>query len=432
MTKTVYVGMSADILHRGHINIITEAAKLGNVTVGVLSDEAISTYKRIPMMALQDRLAIVSELRGVERVVVQSTLSYRTNLENLKPDYVVHGDDWKTGTQEETRKEVLEVLASYGGSLVEVPYTKNVSSTKFIEMLEEEHFLPSVRLSRLKRSLQVKGAIRVIESHSGLTAAIAEHAGNRENHFDALWLSSLTDSTLRGKPDIEVVGLSPRLQSLRDMAEITRKPFIFDGDTGGLPEHFHYMVQSLEIAGVSAVIIEDKVGLKRNSLYGTEVPQAQSNKKEFSEKLRIGQMAKRSEDFYIIARIESLIFDKGIEDALDRAETYMANGANGIMIHSRKKGGAEILDFIAKFRANDPHTPLVVVPSSFPELSFEQLKNAGANIVIYANQLLRASYPAMLNAANKILEDGSSLSVENEIMKISEILSLIPGANLAN
>jgi len=419
-------------VHKGHLNILSEASKLGRVVVGVLSDSAISSYKRVPYMSYADRSEIISSLRFVDKVVIQDSLSYASNLREIRPEYVVHGDDWREGPQKQTREEVVAILQEYGGKLVEIPYTENVSSTRFIEQLEEENFLPTIRLSRLRRLLEVKGTIRAIEAHSGLTAAIVENSRVGNRTFDAIWLSSLTDATLRGKPDIEVVGLTPRIHSIGDMVEVTRKPFIFDGDTGGMPEHFHYMVQNLEMAGVSAVIIEDKIGLKRNSLFGTEVKQNQATKEEFAEKIRVGVLAKRSSDFMIIARIESLIFDKPTSDALDRAFHYIDAGADGIMIHSSKKNGEDILDFMYQFRNQDKITPLVVVPSAFPSLGFDALAEAGANIVIYANQLLRAAYPAMVFAAEAILENNGSLSIENELMSIKEILRLIPGENLAN
>lgn len=427
--------MSADILHEGHLNLLSEASKYGQVMVGVLTDLAISKYKRIPFMSFEERVKLVSSLKLVDIVVEQDSLSYRENLLKYKPDFVVHGDDWKSGVQSKTRQEVIDVLQQIGGSLVEPNYTKGVSSTKYIEALEKASSLPEIRLPRLKRLLDVKNMIRVIEVHNGISALIVEtlKIQNEENsikEFDGFWLSSLTDSTVRGKPDIEVVDVSQRLATISEIAQITTKPMIYDADTGGQPEHLHYTVQSLERNGISAAIIEDKTGLKRNSLLGNDVLQTQSGIQEFCEKISSGVNSKLSSDFMLIARIESLILDKPVSDALTRADAYLDAGADGIMIHSRNKSGEDIKNFLIEFRKHHVDTPLVVVPTSFNHISASELADMGVNIVIYANQLLRAAYPAMLNAAQNILKFDKSMNIEKDLMSIPDILKLIPGENL--
>jgi phosphoenolpyruvate phosphomutase len=429
--KKVYVGMSADIVHPGHLNILSEAAKLGDVTVGVLTDRAIASYKRMPYMTYEQRSAVVSALKDVVKVIPQETLDYVPNLERERPDYVVHGDDWKEGVQRETRARVVEVLAKWGGEVIDVPYTKGISSSQLNKAIRELGTTADIRRGMLRRLIAAKDIVRVMEVHTPLTGLIVEHAavaldtGTRS--FDAMWASSLTESTVKGKPDIEAVDISSRLANLNDICEVTTKPIIFDADTGGKIEHFKFTVRSLERIGVSAAIIEDKVGLKKNSLFGTDVEQMQDTIDGFCEKIAAGQSSKVTDDFMIIARIESLILDKGMDDAVARARAYVDAGVDGIMIHSRRKTPAEVLEFcdhFAKFRGDKP---LVVVPSSYNSATEEDLVSAGANIVIHANHLLRAAYPAMMSAAQSILRHGRSLEADSQIMSISEILSLIPG-----
>lgn len=429
--KKVYVAMSADIVHPGHLNILREAEKLGEVTVGVLTDKAIASYKRVPFMTYEQRSAVVGALKGVARVIPQETLDYVPNLEQERPDFVVHGDDWKEGVQRETRRRVIEALAQWGGQLIDVPYTQGVSSTQLNKAVREIGTTPDIRRGMLRRLLAAKDFIRVMEVHTPLTGVIVEHAKvdmeDGPRSFDAMWGSSLTESTVKGKPDIEAVDISSRIANLNDICEVTTKPIIFDADTGGKIEHFKFTVRSLERVGVSAAIIEDKVGLKKNSLFGTDVAQQQDTIDGFCEKIAAGQSAKVTEDFMIFARIESLILDQGMDDAVARARAYCEAGVDGIMIHSRHKNPAEILEFcdhFAKFRGDKP---LVVVPSSYNSVAEEDLVSAGANVIIHANHLLRAAYPAMLSTAQSILRHGRSLEADSQIMSINEILSLIPG-----
>ena len=429
-TPSVYVGMSADLIHPGHINILKHAAELGEVTVGLLTDAAIASYKRLPHMTYEQREAVVENLKGVSHVVEQETLDYVPNLERLEPDYVVHGDDWRTGVQQKTRQRVIEALAQWGGELVEIPYTQGISSTQLNASLRQIGTTPSVRLSRLRRLMEHKPIVRLMESHNGLTGLIVENTvveqDGRKLEFDGMWSSSLTDSTSRGKPDIEAVDISSRLQIVNDIFEVTTKPLVFDGDTGGKPEHFSFTVRSLERLGASAVIIEDKEGLKRNSLFGTDVAQTQSTIEDFCTRLTIGKQAQITDDFMIIARIESLILDKGVDDAVERAEAYIDAGADAIMIHSRRKEPDEVFEFCARAEKFETQVPLVAVPSSYHQVSERELADRGINIVIYANHMLRAAYPQMVKVARTILEHGRALEAEPYLAPISEALAIIP------
>lgn len=429
--KRVYVGMSADLVHPGHINLLIEAAKLGEVTVGLLTDAAIASYKRLPNLTFEQRKVVVENLKGVSRVVPQHTLDYTPNLLEFKPDIVVHGDDWRVGVQAATRQKVIETLRDWGGELVEIPYTPGISSTVLHESLKEVGTTPNIRLKRLRRLLDAKPFIRVLEVHHGLSGLIVENVrvtvDGRPREFDAMWSSSLTDSTAKGKPDIEAIDMTSRMQTVNDIFEVTTKPLIFDADTGGRPEHFAFTVKSLERLGISAVVIEDKIGLKKNSLLGNEVFQEQSSIEDFCFKIQTGQRAKVTEDFLIVARIESLILEKGVEDAIIRARAYIEAGADAIMIHSRQKRADEILEFCARYRELDTRVPLVAVPSSYNQTYEQELVEAGVNVIIYANHMLRAAYPAMLDVAESILLAGRSYESESKCMPIKELLKLIPG-----
>lgn len=425
--------MSADLIHPGHLNIIKEASKLGNVIIGLLTDEAISTYKRLPYMTYEQRKLVVESLKGVSEVVPQTTLDYESNLRKYKPDFVVHGDDWKEGVQKKTRQKVINTLTEWGGKLVEVPYTKGISSTAINKNIKEIGTTPEIRLKRLKRLIEVKPIVRILESHSGLTGLICENLtvniNGKNEEFDGMWSSSLTDSTSKGKPDIEAVDITTRLHSINDMLECTTKPIIYDGDTGGKPEHLAFTVRTLERLGISAIIIEDKIGLKRNSLLEKDEIQHQDSIEDFSFKINTAKKAQITRDFMIIARIESLICGKNVDDAIERAKKYIEAGADGIMIHSKKKSENEIKDFCLRFRKIDSTTPLVIVPSTYNHIPEETFAEWGANIVIYANHMLRASYPAMLNVAKSILTNKRSLEANDMCMSINEILTLIPGTN---
>lgn len=428
--RTVYMCFSTDILHSGHISIINKAKRLGKLIIGLLSDEAVVTYKRYPLVPYSERKSMFENIAGVYMVVEQSKLSYKENLEKYKPDYVVHGDDWLTGFQRPIRDEVVSVLENYGGKLVEFPYSKDEKYEELEKRTRAELSTPDVRRSRLKKVLAMKGTITALEAHSGLTGLLVENTKIEENggtrQFDAMWISSLCDSTAKGKPDIELVDMTSRFRTIDDICEVTTKPIIFDGDTGGLTEHFVYTVRSLERMGVSMVIIEDKTGLKKNSLFGTEVQQTQASIPDFCEKIKAGKKAQRTKEFMICARIESLILDRGMDDALERAFAFTDAGADAIMIHSRKKDPAEIFEFVEKFRIRDKITPIVVVPTSFNTVTEEEFEERGVNIVIYANQLTRTGFPAMKNAAEMILKNHRAKECDDICMPFKEIIRLIP------
>lgn len=430
-SRTVYMCFSTDIIHSGHIAIIRKAENLGRLIVGVLSDEAVSSYKRFPLLPFEERRTMFENISGVHKVVEQRTLSYKENLERYKPDYLVHGDNWATGIQKPTRDEVCAVLATYGGRLVEFPYSKDEKYSEIDRRVRAELSMPDIRRGRLRKLLAMKGLVTALEAHSGLTGLIVEKTCVEEEggarQFDAIWVSSLCDSTAKGKPDIELVDMTSRFRTINDLCEVTTKPIIFDGDTGGLKEHFAYTVRSLERQGVSMVIIEDKTGLKKNSLFGTEVVQTQDSIERFCEKIQAGKKAQRTKDFMICARIESLILERGMDDALERASAYTGAGADAIMIHSRKKDPSEIFTFIERFRSADGSTPVVVVPTSFDTVTEEEFKRRGANIVIYANQLTRTGFPAMRKAAETILRNHRAKECDEFCMPFSEIIRLIPG-----
>ena len=428
--RLVYMCFSTDVVHSGHIAIMRRARRLGRLVVGVLSDEAVASYKRFPLVPFEERRALFENIAGVSRVVEQKSLSYADILRELRPAVVVHGDDWREGAQRPIRAEVLAILAEQGGKLVEFPYTKDAKLDQLEARFREKLSLPDVRRARLRRLLSLKPLVTAIEAHNGITGLIAEKTvvcqEGRARQFDAMWLSSLCDSTAKGKPDIELVDMSSRLRTADEIMEVTTKPIILDGDTGGLVEHFVYNVRTLERMGVSAVIIEDKTGLKKNSLFGVEAKQTQDSPENFAAKIRAGKEAQKTRDFMIIARIESLILEKGVGDALLRARAYTGAGADGIMIHSRKKDPAEIFAFVEKFRALDKSTPIVVVPTSFSSVTEEEFARRGVNIVIYANQLTRSAFPAMQKAARTILERRRALEADELCMPIKDILALIP------
>ena len=427
----VYVGMSADLIHPGHLNILNEAAKLGEVTVGLLTDKAIASYKRLPYLEYEQRKIVLENIKSVHNVIPQETLDYRPNLIEVKPDFVVHGDDWKEGVQKGTRQQVIDTLETWGGKLVEVPYTKGISSTKLNNALKEIGTTPDIRRARLRRLIESKEIVRIIEAHNGLTGLIVEQitvdVNGQKREFDGMWASSLTDSTSMGKPDIEAVDITSRTNNINNLVEVTTKPIIFDGDTGGKIEHFVFTVRTLERLGVSAVIIEDKIGLKKNSLFGTDVQQYQDTIENFSKKIKAGRDARVTKDFMVIARVESLILKAGMEDALTRAKAYIEAGADGIMIHSKETSPDEILEFCSKYKEFSKKAPLIAVPSSYNTITEDELAAAGVNVVIYANQLLRSAYPAMVETAKSILTNKRSYESRDNCISIKEILELIPG-----
>lgn len=427
--KKVYTCFCTDVIHEGHLNILEKANAYGDVYVGVLSDAAMVRYNRFPTISLEKRMEIVKETGLVKEVMIQEDIMYDQIMEELRPDYVVHGDNWAKGPEAVIRKNVIDNLEKFGGELIEVPYTYNENVRRIDEQMKEKLVMPEFRRKRLRQLITMSLIVKTLEVHSGLTGLIAEktvvESNGKLDQFDAMWISSLCDSTAKGKPDIELVDMSSRIRTIDDVMDVTTKPIILDGDTGGLVEHFVYNVRTLERMGVSAVIIEDKTGLKKNSLFGTEVEQTQDSIENFCEKIRAGKRALRTEEFMIIARIESLILERGMEDALNRARAYVAAGADGIMIHSRKKSPDEILEFCHLFRQEDAKTPIVVVPTSFNSITEEELSAAGVNIVIYANQLTRSAFPAMQSTAVEILKNHRALEVDSRLMPFKDIIRLI-------
>ena len=435
----IYIGMSADLLHPGHLNIIEQARKIlsgdpsGELIVGLLTDKAIASYKRLPYMSWEQRKVVVENVKGVTKVIPQDSLDYIPNLLKIKPDYVLHGDDWKTGVQAHTRQSIIDVMSTWGGKVIDIPYTHGISSTKLNGILKEVGTTPEIRGQRLKRLIENKDIVKICEAHNGLSGIIVENTfidnNGKKEEFDGIWISSLTQSAAKGKPDIGYLDTTTRLQGMQDILDVTTKPIIYDGDNGGPTEHFVFTVRALEREGVSAIIIEDKIGLKKNSLFGTEVEQHQDDRDEFAHKIKAGKKAQITPYFMIFARIESLILEQGMDDAIERAKTYLDAGADGIMIHSRKTEFDEIKEFAKRYNEFPNKKPLVVVPSSYNQVKEEELAQNGINIVIYANHLLRAAYPAMVKTAQSILKNHRCKEASDECcMKIKDIITLIPGA----
>jgi phosphoenolpyruvate phosphomutase len=428
----VYLPMAADLIHNGHINIIKKASELGQVTVGLLTDKAVAKYKRVPFLTFEQRKFIAENIVGVYKVIPQADDDYVSIIRKFKPDYFVHGDDWKEGPQKNKRKRVIEVMKEWGGVVIEPEYTKDISSTQLHELIKEIGTTPDIRRRKLKRLIDSKPIVRILEAHSGLSGLVVESTKvsspeGVEIEFDGMWASSLTDSTLRGKPDIEAVDLTSRLTSMNDILEVTTKPIIYDGDTGGKPEHLTFTVKTLERLGVSAIIIEDKIGLKKNSLFGIEVDQQQDSIESFCDKIETAKKAQVTSEFMVVARIESLILQVGMKDALKRAKAYINSGADGIMIHSREKTPDEIFEFCVEYKKFKSDKPLIVVPSSYNKTKEQELIDHGVKVVIYANQLLRSSYPSMIKTAESILKNSRSYESTKDMMSIKEILNLIPG-----
>lgn len=423
--------MVADIMHPGLINIINEGAKYGDVVIGLYTDRAVADHKRLPYLTYEQRKAVVENIRNVSEIVPQDEWSYVPNLKKLRPDYIIHGDDWKFGADAEIREDVFKTMKEIGGEVIEIPYTQGINSSSLNDELKAIGTTPDVRMKSLRRLIAAKPVVRIMEAHDALCGLIIEHLEVEKDNvlrtFDGIWSSSLTDSTSKGKPDIEAVDLTTRLQDVTNILECTTKPIIFDGDTGGKIEHFVFTVRTLERLGISAVIIEDKVGLKKNSLFGTAAKQELDTIEHFCDKIRAGKGAQVTPDFMIIARIESLIAGHSMEEALERADAYVKAGADGIMIHSKNKSGEDIHEFITRFRQAHHRIPIVVVPTTYDHVTDTELSEWGANVVIYANHMLRSAYPAMKNCARTILEHGRALEVRDLCMPIKEILELIPG-----
>lgn len=424
-----YICFCTDVVHEGHRNIVEFAQKYGEVVAGVMTDRAMIRFNRFPTASLDERKAMIANIDGVSRVIIQDEVLYDSVIADLRPDFVIHGDNWLDGPMRGLRDSVERALSAYGGQIIDAPYTYNETVARIDAQYRAKLEMPEFRRPQLRQLLKMCDIVKTIEVHSGLTGLIAEktivYHEDGLDQFDAMWISSLCDSTAKGKPDIELVDMTSRFRTISDVCEVTTKPIIFDGDTGGKIEHFVYTVRSLERLGVSAVIIEDKIGLKKNSLFGSDVEQTQDSVEGFCAKIEAGKQVQLTDDFMIIARIESLILDKGMEDALIRASAYVKAGADGIMIHSRKQSPDEILEFCDRFRAQDPDTPIVVVPTSFNTITEQELVQHGVNIVIYANQLTRSAFPAMEQTARDILIHHRAKEVDDRLMPIGQIITLI-------
>lgn len=431
--KIAYISLTADTIHHGHIKLLEKAREYGDITIGLMTSSAVAEFKRIPILTFDQRKKILINFAGVKKIVKQETWDYSQYIRKYKPDYLIHGDDWKVGFQREIRDRVLKSLKSYGGKLIEIPYTRGVSSSALSDQLASNSLTPDIRRNMLRRLIEAKPISRFIEAHSPLSALVGEKTlfqkKGKTSSFDGFWSSSLTDSTVMGKPDNESLDFSQRLQNIDNIFEVTTKPLIMDGDTGGKVEHFDMRVKSAERLGISALIIEDKKGLKKNSLLSNTSEQIQEDKIKFSEKIQVGKKAQRSNEFMIIARIESFILGKDVKDAINRANSYVDAGADGIMIHSKSSDTNEIFDFAKKFRKSFKEVPLVSVPSSYNHVTEKILQDNGFNIVIYANHMLRASYPAMESVATSILKNKRSKEADKILLSIKQILNLIPGTN---
>ena len=421
--------MGADIIHSGHINVINQAKKYGKIVIGLFTDSAIAEYKSLPLINYEQRFEIIKNFKGIIKIMKQDTWDYTKNLKKLKPDFLIHGDDWREGIQKNMRNKVIKTLKLWGGKLIEVPYTKKASTSKIHEKVKNIYFNTESRVSRLQRLLQSKKIVRILEAHNSLTGLIIENLKLTKNQkfleFDGMWSSSLTDSAIRGKPDNQSVDYSTRISGLNEILDVTNKPVIFDADNGGRIEHLPYLIRGLERAGVSAIVIEDKIGLKKNSLFKNQTGVKQDSIKNFCRKLKKARESKLSSDLLIVARIESLILGKSMNDAIKRAEAYSKAGADAILIHSKKKNSREIFSFAKRFVKSKYYKPMVAVPSTYSKIYEKDLAKNGFKIVIYANHLLRAAYPAMVEVAKKILVNQRSFDVEKKISSIDEVINLI-------
>ena len=421
--------MAVDILHSAHINILKKAKKYGKVVVGLLTDKAISEYKNLPLINYDERYKILIGIKYIDKIVAQENWDYSINIKKYKPDFFIHGDDWKVGIQKNQRRKAIQALKVNNGKLIEVAFTRDISSSEIKNKMLKLDISSDNRVSRLKRLMNVKDIVKILESHNSLTGLIIENLKvtktNSFIEFDGMWSSSLTDSATKGKPDNSSVDFSTRLTSLNDMMEVTTKLLVFDADNGGQLEHLRFLVRSLERAGVSAIIMEDKIGLKKNSLFKNQTGAKQDKPELFAKKIKLVCNSRKNKDFMVVARIESFILGKGLRDALKRAEIYSKAGADAILIHSKEKTPNEIFSFAKEFKKSKNFIPLVSVPSTYSKVYEKDLINNGFKLVIYANQLLRAAYPAMQSTARKILKNSRAFEAEKKIIPIKEIINLI-------
>jgi len=426
--KTIYVPLAVDILHSAHINVLKIAKKYGKVIVGLLTDSAIAEYKKFPLIAYEERYKTLEGIKYVDQIVEQKNWDYSINVKKYKPNFFIHGDDWKTGIQKKQRKKVINALKKINGKLIELPFNKNISSSEIKHKIIKISS-PVNRVSKLKRLINAKEIVRILESHNSLTGLIIENLKinntNKLIEYDGMWSSSLTDSATKGLPDNSSLSFSARISTLNDIMDVTTKPVVFDADNGGQIEHLSFLVRSLERSGVSAIIMEDKVGLKKNSLFKNQSGTKQDKPHIFAKKIKKICSSRQSEDFMVIARIESFILGKGLKDALQRAEIYSKAGADAILIHSKEKTPVEIFSFAREFKKSKNFIPLVSVPSTYSKVYEKDLINNGFKLVIYANQLLRSAYPAMQNTAKTILKNRRAFEADKKIIPIKEIINLI-------
>lgn len=426
--KVVYVPLAVDFIHSGHINILKKASDYGKVTVGLLTDKAIAKYKKIPLITFEERRKIVSGIKYVSHVVKQDTSNYEETIKKHKPHFFAHGNDWKFGPMKKVRNSVFKSMKEIGGKVLEFPYTKNISASEIKEKILDQ-YKPFDRISLLKRMIENHKHIRLIESHSALTGMIIEELSvtnkNKKLEFNGMWSSSLTDSLLLGMPDNQSVDYSTRINNLVNLTKKTTKPILFDADNGGEKHLIPYLIRNMEFNGISGICIEDKTGEKINSLFENQSKSKQESIANFCEKIRLIYKTRRNKDFYIVARIESLILGKTVNDALKRAFAYVKAGADAILIHSKDKNAKSVIDFSKKFKKKFPQIAVICVPSTYSSSHEKKLFSSGINVVIYANQLLRASYFAMLKAASKILKYQRAYETEKELVNIKKIISLI-------
>jgi phosphoenolpyruvate phosphomutase len=430
--KTVFVVMSAEIFHPGHLNIIKVARDLGEVTVGLATDRFNARYKRLTLMSYEDRKAIVENINGVKNVIAQDTLDLAPILRELRPDYFVHGDDWKFGPLKAVRQQVLEVMQEWGGVLVEPPYTEGISSTKLNAAWRSIGATPETRIRHFRRMLEFQPVVRLLEVHNSLSGIIIERTlveGNeRDKEFDGMWYSDLTDSLAKGKPNSSFVDLTSRINTIHGILESTTKPLIVEAGNGGITEHFVSTVKTLERLGVSAVVIADKVGYEGAvfSLNGNEPVQEDVN--DFARKIASGKKTQVNKDFSIITQINSLVMHEDVENALRRARVYIEAGVDALMIHSNVETLTDFFEFCRSYRNLEDKVPLLAAIPARSSLDEDQLISAGVQFIVYPDQLLRAAYTSMLNAAKTLLIQARASDVDELYAPISEICDFVPGA----
>jgi len=421
--KTVYVGMVGDMLHVGHINILKTAARLGRVTVGVLTDRAVVGYKRLPLLAFEDRVRVVESIADVAAVVPQKTLSYVENLRALRPDYVVHGDDWRYGDQvSRARAEVIATLGEWGGELVEVAYTKGISSTAIHRSGAADALFSGTRQGRLRRLLAAKPTLRIVEAHSGLSAKIAAEVRGPDGAtgFDAVWQSGLTDAIHRGKSDGGAVDRGRRLQAVEEILDAGPLPLIYDGRAAGRPETVFDLTRALDKAGVSALCLGDRSDPDRT---GPEMSPA-----ETVAQIEAVRAACPTGAVMAISRIVVAAPGNGgsgaLDRALDRALALLEAGSDAVMFDSAADTAEPILDIAARLRRQRRDVPLFAAQSDRWGAPIHRFENAGIDAVVYETHLLRATVAPMRRAATALLAEGTGPAPD--LTPLPELRGLFP------